>query len=111
MNAEPITGIDILKFIDGEFRTAARDVLELHGLDIGERVKQFRCLPLVHAGNFVFSYTENLSKFRTGDYVLLNPHVPEMKGESISGGSKLVIQVLDEEKKRLTLDDPYNFWG
>jgi hypothetical protein len=111
MNADPITSIDILKFIDGEFRTAARDVLELHGLEIEERVEKFMCLPVVHRGDSTFSYVDNSSKFRTGDYVLLNPHSPDMTGEKISQGNKLVIQALDEKKKWITLDDPYNFWG
>lgn len=111
MTADPINSIDILKFIDGEFRTTARDVLELHGLEVEERIEQFRCLPVVHQGNSVFSYEENSSKFRTGDYVLLNPHLPSTKGEAVADGSKLVIQALDEEKKQLRLDDPWNFWG
>jgi DNA replication ATP-dependent helicase Dna2 len=111
MKPNPITSVDILKFIDGEFRTAARDVLELHGLDIEERVEQFRCLPVVHEGGFVFSYRENSSKFRTGDYVLLNPHLPSTKGETVAEGSKLVIGSLDEKTKRLTLDDPFNLWS
>ncbi len=111
MKLDPITSIDILKFIDGEFRTAARDVLELHGLEIEERVEKFRCLPVVHVDNFSFSYTGNSSKFRKGDYVLLNPHLREMKGEIVGGGDKYVIQKVDEEQKRLTLDDPYDFWG
>jgi len=111
MKLEPITSIDILKFIDGEFRTAARDVLELHSLDIAERVEQFRCLPVVHEGDFLFSYRDNSSKFRTGDYVLLNPHQTDMSGENIGQGSKLVIASLDEKTKRLTLDDPFDLWS
>ncbi|OIP43597.1 MAG: hypothetical protein CO107_08735 [Deltaproteobacteria bacterium CG_4_9_14_3_um_filter_51_14] len=111
MKPETITSIDVLKFIDGEFRTAARDVLDLHGLDLEERVEQFRCLPVLHEGGFVFSYGDNSSKFRTGDYVLLNPHSPDMKGETIGGGSKLVIQSLDERHKMISLADPYRFWG
>ena len=111
MKSDPISSIDILKFIDGEFRTAARGVLELHGLEIEERVEKFQCLPVVHEGDSIFSYTDNLSKFRAGDYVLLNPHRPDMKGGSISGGDKLVIKGFEEEQKKLTLDDPYNFWG
>ena len=63
MHRESITSIDILKFIDGEFRTAARDVLDLHSLEIAEREEKFRCLPVVHRGNNVFSFTKNPSKF------------------------------------------------
>ena len=74
MPQETITSIDILKFIDGEFRFAARDVLELHSLEIAEREENFRCLRVVHMGANVFSFTKNPSKFRTGDYILLNPH-------------------------------------
>ncbi len=111
MPQETITSIDILKFIDGEFRTAARDVLELHSLEIEEREEKFRCLPIVHEGDNVFSYSKNSSKFRTGDFILLNPHMKEMKGELIREGNKLVIRDLDEKKKRILLDDPYSWWG
>ena len=111
MSQETITSIDILKFIDGEFRTAARDVLELHSLEIEEREEKFRCLPVVHKGDYGFSYDNNSSKFRTGDFILLNPHTKEMKGELIREGDKLVIRDLDEKKKKILLDDPYDFWG
>ena len=111
MKSDPITSIDILKFIDGEFRTAAREVFELHGLEIEERVEKFQCMPVVHKGNSIFSYTDNLSKFRAGDYVLLNPHLREMKSDMVGGGDKLVIQKLEEEQKRIILNDPYDFWG
>jgi len=111
MPQETITSIDILKFIDGEFRFAARDVLELHSLEIAEREENFRCLRVVHMGANVFSFTKNPSKFRTGDYILLNPHTKDMKGEPVREGDKLVIQELDEKKKRVLLDDPYRFWG
>jgi|GEM_PF-745374 len=111
MLQETITSIDILKFIDGEFRTAARDALELHSLEIAEREEKFRCLPVVHKGNNVFSFKRNSSKFRTGDYILLNPHTKDMKGELVRLGDKLVIKELDEKKKRVVLDDPYSFWG
>jgi len=82
----PITSIDVLKFIDGEFRTAARDVLELHSLEIEEREEKYRCLPVSHIGSRIFSFTRNSSKFRVGDYVLLNPHRKDMKGELIHVG-------------------------
>jgi len=106
-----ITSIDVLKFIDGEFRTAARDVLELHSLEIEEREEKFRCLPVAHMGSRIFSFTRNSSKFRVGDYVLLNPHVKDMKGALIHVGDKLVISELDEEKSRVMLDDPYHLWS
>ena len=63
MPQETVTSIDILKFIDGEFRTAARDALELHGLEIAEREEKFRCLPVVHKGNNVFSFPKTSSQF------------------------------------------------
>jgi len=111
MPQETITSIDILKFIDGEFRTAARDVLELHSLEIAEREENFRCLPVVHRGNNAFSFTKNSSKFRTGDYVLLNPYLKDMKGEQIRNGNKVVIKDLDEKKSQVSLDDPYDLWS
>ena len=107
----PITSIDVLKFIDGEFRTAARDVLELHSLEIEEREEKFRCLPVSHIGARIFSFAKNSSKFRVGDYVLLNPHRKDMKGELIHAGDKLVISELNEENSRVSLDDPYNLWS
>ena len=110
MPRESITSIDILKFIDGEFRTAARDVLDLHSLEIAEREEKFRCLPVVHRGNNVFSFTKNSSKFRTGDYILLNPYTKDMKGEPVRGGDELVVKELDEKKKRVVLNKPWNFW-
>ena len=111
MPETPITSIDILKFIDGEFRTAARDVLELHSLEIEERKEKFRCMPVAHIGSRIFSFTRNSSKFRVGDYVLLNPHRKDMKGELIHAGDKLVISGLDEETSRVMLDDPYDLWS
>ena len=110
MPRESITSIDILKFIDGEFRTAARDVLDLHSLEIAEREEKFRCLPVVHRGNNVFSFTKNSSKFRTGDYILLNPYTKDMKGDPVRGGDELVVKELDEKKKRVVLNKPWNFW-
>ena len=47
MQEKPVTSIDILKFIDGEFRTAAREILELHGMEVAERVE-------LRAGEMVF---------------------------------------------------------
>ena len=64
MPQETITSIDILKFIDGEFRTAARDVLELHSLEIEEREEKFRCLPVVHKGDNLFSYSKKFLKIQ-----------------------------------------------
>jgi len=106
----PITSIDILKFIDGEYRTAAREVLELHGLEVGERIEKFRCIPVVHKGDMVFSYQENQSKFRAGDYVLLNPNFPDLKGDNIRQGDGLIIRELNEEKNRIILDVRYSWY-
>ena len=106
MKDKTITSIDILKFIDGEYRTAAREVLELHGLEIEERVEKFLCIPVVHKGDSVFSYTENLSKFRVGDHVLLNPFSPNPVGEIVGNGDRYVIKEFNEEKKSITLDEP-----
>lgn len=110
MRPKPITSIDILKFIDGEFRTAARDILELHSLEPAERQEKFQCLPVVHKGNNVFAFKKNPSKFRAGDYVLLNPHRHDMVGEQIRNGDKMVIRELDEKDHRLILDDPWDHW-
>lgn len=110
MTARPINSIDILKFVDGEYRTAAREVLGLHSLEISERADKFRCIPEVtHISDLVFSYKQNPSKFRVGDYVLLNPYRPDLAGEDIHGGDRCVIDEMDEKNQRLGLSVPYYF--
>jgi hypothetical protein len=111
MKYRPITSIDILKFVDGEYRSAAREVFELHGLEISERAEKFRCIPeVVYKADDAFSFRENPSKFRMGDYVLLNPHKSDMVGDKILEGGGYVITGLDEEKKVLELQEPGYSW-
>ena len=51
MKERSVSSIDILKFIDGEFRYAAREVLELHGLEISGRIEKFLCIEVLHREN------------------------------------------------------------
>ena len=110
MTAKSINSIDILKFVDGEYRTAARGILELHSLEISERADKFMCIPEVtHISDLVFSYKYNPSKFRVGDYVLLNPYRPDFVGDDIHEGKRYVIDEMDEKNQRLSLSLPYYF--
>lgn len=105
MTERPVTGIDILRFIDGEFRTAARDILELHGLELQERVEKFLCMRVTQTGESVFSFAENYSKFRAGDYVLLNPESPDLIGERIAQGRQCIVGGIDDREKSISLDE------
>jgi len=110
MTGRPITGIDILKFVDGEYRTAARGTLELHSLEISERADRFMCIPeITHISDLVFSYKLNPSKFRAGDYILLNRCSPDLVGDIIRDGGRYVIDWIDEEKQHLGLAAPFYF--
>lgn len=102
-----ITCIDVLKYIDREFRTATRDVFELHGREISERVEEFYCIPDVcfikqdSTGSLVFSFPSNPSKFRVGDYILMNYYRKDLMGEDILEGDNLIIKSIDERKRIL----------
>ena len=110
MKERSVSSIDILKFIDGEFRYAARDVLELHGLEISGRIEKFLCIEVLHRENLTFSYYDNLSKFRAGDYVLLNPNHSDLIGENIRVGGNYIVRAVDAKKKTLILEEPYYVW-
>jgi AAA domain-containing protein len=112
MIGRPINSIDILKFIDGEYRTAARDTLDLHSLEISERAAKFRCIPeLTHTGDYIFSYKQNPSKFRKGDYVLLNPFRPDLAGDIIREGGKYIISMVEEQNRLIHLEEPAFTWS
>ena len=112
MKGRPINSIDILKFVDGEYRTAARDILELHSLEISERAAKFRCIPeLTHTGDCIFSCEQNPSKFRKGDYVLLNPFRPDLVGDIIREGGKYIISMVDEKNRLIHLEESAFTWS
>ena len=100
----------ILNYIDREKRFVFRDYLELHDLEVEGRVDRGLC---VAGGSCtaegIFTYPENLSKFRSGEFVFVNEGHPI--GEEIrSEGIKAVIRECHPERNTFILE-PNKYGG
>ncbi|RME85781.1 MAG: hypothetical protein D6785_04010 [Planctomycetota bacterium] len=109
----PLRGEEILEFLDKEFRAQAKETFFCHSLFREERVEQFLCVPEARFlraqtnGNqkvYEFYLSQNPSKFREGDYLLLTPYQNNLRGAGLrKEGKEFIFSYFDEKNKRLYL--------
>ncbi|MCK5422428.1 MAG: AAA family ATPase, partial [Deltaproteobacteria bacterium] len=94
----------LLDYIDRERRFAWRDYLELQDMEVETRVERGMCVSGVHCTKEgVFTYSENFSKFRRGEFVFVNEGHPI--GEEIrTKGVKASIKEFHPERNEFIID-------
>ena len=94
----------LLSYIDLERRSVWRDYLELQELEVGARVEKGMCVSGVHCTKEgIFTYSENLSKFRSGEFIFVNEGHPI--GEDIrSNGIKAFIREFHPERNQFIIE-------
>lgn len=93
----------LLRFLTREEEDEARSSRDLRALPVEERVLEGECIQNAvfeeqARDSLVFSVTENLSKFRTGDALLVGD------GADFEGARQLAYSRYDDESKRLVLE-------
>ena len=94
----------LLNYIDRERRFVWRDFLELQDMEVDARVERGMCVSGVRCTKEgVFTYSDNLSKFRSGEFVFVNQGHPI--GEEIrSKGVRAIIREFHPERNQFIID-------
>ena len=102
----------LIDFVDTEFRSQFRHVIDLITLPIPRRVDQFTCWPGLRVvessesrGKLTLSFKTNPSKLRVGEHVYVNPQAVESK--DVISGPEGIIQSIDEQGRRVVIQPGY----
>jgi DNA replication ATP-dependent helicase Dna2 len=100
---------DLIEFVRAEVSAEEQKVLTEHQRRIRTRVNNGHCITGLKFkevdcnGYFVYSFSENLSKFRSGDLLVINEGKPQ--GEDVMNNGVLVwLQDIDHSKQLIKLD-------
>jgi len=94
----------LLNYIDRERRFVWRDYLELQDMEVEARVERGLCVSGVRCTKEgVFNYSDNLSKFRSGEFVFVSEGHPI--GEEIrSKGVRAIIREFHPERNQFIIE-------